>query len=110
MAELDSPTPVSTSSQPQEISNLTKEAKSRVPKPGSRLQELEHELAKIHQKTPNVSAASQSVMYANTSTVQPVNSVPVATVAPSVVTPVTENSGQMEAVDNAGSNVEVGVV
>jgi hypothetical protein len=104
--DLESPTPVSLSGLcGQEIASPSKEnTKSRTQRPGCRLQELEHELAKIHQKSSNVTATSsqnsiisapvtmvysapaQNLAYqqhqALLSTVLPLNNVPVAAVAP----------------------------
>lgn len=117
-----------------EMSSPSKEsAKFRTQRPSSRLQELEHELAKIHQKCPNLAAASSAqnstsdtapvtVIYSVPAqnppyqqqpqtlppTALPVSSVPVATVAPSVVTPLSNmETSQHENRDASTANAEV---
>ncbi|XP_011503248.1 PREDICTED: serine/threonine-protein kinase WNK1 [Ceratosolen solmsi marchali] len=108
--DLESPTPVSGGGVlcTQEMASPNKEnAKSRMQRPGCRLQELEHELAKIHQKssitatsssqnsiisapmTMIYSAPAQNLPYQQQAllpTIQPLNNVSVAPVASNVVT------------------------
>lgn len=117
------------------MSSPSKEnAKFRTQRPSSRLQELEHELAKIHQKCPNLAAASsaqtnitvtapvtafysvpgQNPPYQQQAqmlplTALPVSSVPVATVAPSVITPLSNmEAPHHENQDSSAANAEVG--
>lgn len=98
---LDSPTPGAPTGS-ETMSPSKENAKIRAQRPGSRLQELEQELAKIHHRgsvfsaaptqplTPPVSMVNpvpvqQSVQ--NLLTTAPVSTVPVATVTPNIVTP-----------------------
>jgi len=72
--------------------------KIRAQRPGSRLQELEQELAKIHHRgsifatapiqplTPPISVQTQQPVQNLLTTTQPVSTVPVATVTPNIVT------------------------
>lgn len=94
---LDSPTPGAPAGT-ENMSPSKENVKIRAQRPGSRLQELEQELAKIHHRgsifstvplqplTPPISVQTQSVQNLLT-TAQPVSVVPVATVTPNVVTP-----------------------
>lgn len=73
--------------------------KIRAQRPGSRLQELEQELAKIHHRgsvfvatpiqssIPPISVQTQQSAQNLLTTAQPVSMVPVATVTPNIVTP-----------------------
>ncbi|XP_034193683.2 wnk kinase isoform X1 [Osmia lignaria lignaria] len=100
---LDSPTPGGAPAGSETMSPSKESIKVRTQRPGSRLQELEQELAKIHHRgsilptaspqplTPPVSAVgpiqpplqtTQSLL----TTVPPLTAVPVATVTPSVIT------------------------
>ena len=128
-ADLESPVPASAGTQGgQEMSSPSKEsAKARAQRPGSRLQELEHELAKIHQKSPNIvgsiatATAPVTMVYSTPiqasyqqsqtvlSTVLPMSNVPVAAVAPSVVTPLAnvDASLQNENQDSSAGTAEV---
>ena len=110
----------------QEVSSPCKEnAKSRIQRPGSRLQELEHELSKIHHKPSTTSAqnavAAQSVGMQNLSqqqhqtilsNVTSTSSLPVATVAPSVVTSLSnsDNSYQQEQQDQSSATTSEVVI
>ncbi|XP_076240091.1 wnk kinase isoform X3 [Calliopsis andreniformis] len=102
---LDSPTPGGAATGSETMSPSKESVKVRAQRPGSRLQELEQELAKIHHRgsvlptaspqplTPPVSAVSSIQMQPSLqstqsllTTVPPVTTVPVATVTPSVIT------------------------
>ncbi|CAK9795460.1 Serine/threonine-protein kinase WNK3 [Anthophora plagiata] len=101
---LDSPTPGGAPIGSETMSPSKENIKVRTQRPGSRLQELEQELAKIHHRgsilptaspqplTPPVSVGSVQIQPSLQSTqsllttVPPVTTVPVATVTPSVIT------------------------
>lgn len=92
---LDSPIP-GASAGSENMSPSKENVKLRAQRPGSRLQELEQELAKIHHRgsifaaapiqplTPPISVQTQQNLL---TTAQPVSMVPVATVTPNIVTP-----------------------
>ncbi|XP_011260874.1 serine/threonine-protein kinase WNK1 isoform X4 [Camponotus floridanus] len=98
---LDSPTPGVAPVAPETMSPSKENVKVRAQRPGSRLQELEQELAKIHHRgsvfaapptqplTPPISIQTQQQLAQNLlTTALPVStSVPVATIASNVVTP-----------------------
>ncbi|XP_066588439.1 serine/threonine-protein kinase Wnk-like isoform X2 [Prorops nasuta] len=117
---LDSPTPSGTMGS-ESMSPSKENPKLRMQRPGSRLQELEQELAKIHQRGPVLSITSphpltppvpilnppqlhQPIQNMQTllTTVVPAN-VPVATVTPNIVTPRSGSNTpiQAELQDNA---------
>ncbi|XP_071626881.1 uncharacterized protein Wnk isoform X3 [Temnothorax longispinosus] len=95
---LDSPTPGAPTGS-ENMSPSKENVKMRAQRPGSRLQELEQELAKIHHRgsvfsaapnqplTPPTSVQTQQSVQNLLTTVQPVSVVPVATVTPNIVTP-----------------------
>lgn len=94
---LDSPTP-GVSAGSENMSPSKENVKMRAQRPGSRLQELEQELAKIHHRgsvfaaapiqplTPPISVQAQQSVQNLLTTAQPVSMIPVATVTPNVVT------------------------
>lgn len=98
---LDSPTPGVAPVAPESMSPSKENVKVRAQRPGSRLQELEQELAKIHHRgsvfaaaptqplTPPISIQTQQQLAQHLlTTALPVStSVPMATVASNVVTP-----------------------
>ncbi|XP_036141340.1 serine/threonine-protein kinase WNK1 isoform X2 [Monomorium pharaonis] len=89
---LDSPIPGAPVGS-ENMSPSKENVKIRAQRPGSRLQELEQELAKIHRGsvfaatiqplTPPISAQTQNLL----TTAQSVSMIPVATVTPNIVTP-----------------------
>lgn len=99
---LDSPTP-GASAGPENMSPSKENVKIRAQRPGSRLQELEQELAKIHHRgsifaavpaqplTPPMTVINNSVhmqpVQTLLTTVPPISTIPVATVTPSIVAP-----------------------
>lgn len=95
---LDSPTPGAPTG-PETMSPSKENVKMRAQRPGSRLQELEQELAKIHHRgsvfaapptqplTPPIVNPAQPQQQSLLTTAPPVSTVPVATVTPSIVTP-----------------------
>lgn len=95
---LDSPTP-GTSAGSETMSPSKENVKMRTQRPGSRLQELEQELAKIHHRgsvftvasiqplTPPISVQAQQSVQNLLTTAQSVPMIPVATVTPNIVTP-----------------------
>ncbi|KAL6262547.1 hypothetical protein P5V15_005340 [Pogonomyrmex californicus] len=97
-SSLDSPTPgIPTGS--ETMSPSKENVKIRTQRPGSRLQELEQELAKIHHRgsvftiaptqplTPPIPVQAQQSVQNLLTTIQPVSVVPVATVTPNIVAP-----------------------
>ncbi|XP_029659194.1 serine/threonine-protein kinase WNK1 isoform X3 [Formica exsecta] len=98
---LDSPTPGVAPATTETMSPSKENVKVRAQRPGSRLQELEQELAKIHHRgsvfaaaptqplTPPISIQTQQQLAQNLLTTAPLVStcVPMTTVAPNVVTP-----------------------
>lgn len=96
-SSLDSPTPGAPAGS-ENMSPSKENVKIRAQRPGSRLQELEQELAKIHRGSvfvatpiqssiPPISVQTQQSVQNLLTTAQPVSMVPVATVTPNIVTP-----------------------
>ncbi|EFN78754.1 Serine/threonine-protein kinase WNK3 [Harpegnathos saltator] len=99
---LDSPTP-GVPAGPENMSPSKENVKIRTQRPGSRLQELEQELAKIHHRgsifttiptqplTPPITVINsvhmQQPVQTLLTTAPPISTVPIATVTPSIVTP-----------------------
>ncbi|KOC60991.1 Serine/threonine-protein kinase WNK3 [Habropoda laboriosa] len=123
---LDSPTPVGGPMGSETMSPSKESIKVRTQRPGSRLQELEQELAKIHHRgsilptaspqplTPPVSAVGsvqvQPLLQSTQSlltTVPSATTVPVATVTPSVITSRSDTNTpvQTESQENASEKV-----
>ncbi|XP_023287595.1 uncharacterized protein LOC105697780 isoform X1 [Orussus abietinus] len=119
---LDSPTP-GNSVGPETMSPSKEGTKVRTQRPGSRLQELEQELAKIHHRGPVMSSSSPQILTPPVTGIHPIqfqgqaqnllatvvtmSTVPVATVTPSIST---SRSGastpvQLEFQDNATERV-----
>ena len=130
---MESPS-LSTGASGSEVMSPTKEnAKNRTQRPGSRLQELENELAKIHNSNPKLpgltaSSSSQTVtapvamvcpaqmqpqyqQHSQTllTTVLPITSVPIAAVTPSVVTQFSNNTdnNSTQQTDNQDQSADV---
>ncbi|KAK9297698.1 hypothetical protein QLX08_008739 [Tetragonisca angustula] len=123
---LDSPTPGGAPVGSETMSPSKESIKVRTQRPGSRLQELEQELAKIHHRGSILSTASPQPLTPPVSivgsvqmqppsqptqnlltTVPPVTAVPVATVIPSVITSRSDTNTpvQIESQENASEKV-----
>ncbi|EZA58553.1 Serine/threonine-protein kinase WNK3 [Ooceraea biroi] len=116
---LDSPTPGAPTG-PETMSPSKENVKIRAQRPGSRLQELEQELAKIHRGsvftgpptqplTPPIPVINpvQAQQQPLLTTAPPISTVPVATVTPNIVTPRsgTNTPVQAELQDNTSEKV-----
>lgn len=105
---LDSPTPGAPTGS-ENMSPSKENVKIRAQRPGSRLQELEQELAKIHHRgsvfaaapiqplTPPISVQAQQSVQNLLTTTQPVSMIPVATVTPNIVTPRSDTNTPIQA-------------